>query len=98
MAQSATASERVVVLMTPEEKAAVVERARSSGISVAGFIRQAVERFDPAVEAELAEIEPLIATLEESNEEAWRALNRAEAALDQALDQLARSRSGHAAG
>jgi hypothetical protein len=53
------ASERVVVLMTPEDKRALEEKARAAGISVGEFVRRAVEVYDPSGE----ETEQVDATL-----------------------------------
>ncbi len=57
-------TERMVWLVTPEEKTLINERAVSAGVSASEFVRRAVEAFDPADVAALAELETLLPELE----------------------------------
>ena len=77
------ATERVVVLMTPTEKAALEAKAKQAGAkSTAEFIRHAVEVFEIA---KPGEAEELAAALEEFNRvhaETLRQLDVTESKLD----------------
>lgn len=45
-------SQRLNLLVTPEEKALIEERARQNGMSASELVRRAVVSFDPAVDME----------------------------------------------
>lgn len=72
-------SERVTVLLSPEEKARLAQRAASLQIPIGELMRRAVAGYDP--EADTAELEALADELE-------RAVDAAEASLDKALAKL----------
>ena len=57
-------TERMVLLITSEEKALINERAATLGVSASEFVRRAVEIFDPEDVAALAELETLLPELE----------------------------------
>ncbi len=57
-------TERMVLLLTPEEKAKIAASAASLGVSASAFVRRAVEVFDPDDVAALAELEMLLPELE----------------------------------
>ncbi len=57
-------TERMVLLVTPEEKALIGSRAAQMGVSASEFVRRAVELFDPADIAAMAELETLLPELE----------------------------------
>jgi predicted DNA-binding protein len=84
----AAASERVVVLMPPEDKARLEEKARRAGTSVGELVRRAVEAYEPELQA--AELEALVRLLEESQA-------RAIQSLDDAGKELAATRAYFAA-
>lgn len=100
----ATATSRVVILMPPDEKEDLVQRARAAGLSVAEYIRRSVlaARDDAFVETELQgrqhEVERLLEELERSNQEAMQALLEAKAELRASLARLDRAEAGHVAG
>lgn len=90
------ATERVVVLMTPEQKAAVADRARAEELSLSDYMRRRALGDDELLEALLTQIEvsttqaleALDRTLERSRErEAWNA-EREAAARRRALDEF----------
>lgn len=75
MAEAAT--ERVVILMTPQEKRHLETRARQAKASVGEFVRRSIDAFDPDDER-LDDIDALLGALQRSNEEALAALAEAE--------------------
>ncbi len=90
----AAATERVVVLMPPEEKAQLAEMARHAGISIGEFVRRLVREqvSDAELEAELErrrpEVEALLDELEASSERAHAALDAALAAVEETRRHL----------
>ncbi len=56
-------TERMVLLVTPEEKALISERAATMNVSASEFVRRAVEIFDPEDVAAIAELETLLPEL-----------------------------------
>ena len=44
----AIASARIPVLVTPREKAAIVQRAKAAGVSVGEYLRRAAQSFTPS--------------------------------------------------
>ena len=87
----ATATARVVVLMSPDEKDRIATQARLEGVSIGEFMRRcaASQMSDAELEAELQkrrpELEALLDELEASNA-------RAHAALDAGLDEVEKTR------
>jgi hypothetical protein len=87
------ATERVVVLMSPAEKAALDAKAASAGsISTGEFIRRAVRAYDENAEEEAAELKGLLSLLAATHEETVRQLDQAERRLDETLTYLAGTR------
>jgi hypothetical protein len=91
----AAATERVVVLMPPEDKARLEEKARRAHTSIGEFVRRSVEAYDP--ELEEAELEVLLRLLEDSQQRAMKALDGAERELaaTEAYFAAKRARNGH---
>jgi hypothetical protein len=57
-------SERINLLVTPEEKSFIDERARKAGISTSELVRQAVVSFDPEIDMdELRALSAQLATM-----------------------------------
>lgn len=83
------ATERVVILMTPQEKVRLETRARQARSSVGEFVRRSIDAYDPDDEEHRDEIEALLAVLQRSNEEALSALAEAERELKETRDHLA---------
>lgn len=73
------ASERVVVLMPPEDKAKLEDKARRWGMSVGELVRRSVRAYEP--DDQLAAVESLLAALDHTNREAMAALADAEREL-----------------
>lgn len=87
------ASERVVVLMSPAEKAALDAKAsRAGSVSAGELIRRAVEAFDAEAEAEADELRALLSVLAATHDETLRRLDQTERKLDDTLAYLARTR------
>ena len=86
------ATERVVTLMTPAEKARLEARASRAGVSVGEFVRRSVDSYDPETETEvdLAVLRSLSDDLRRSNLEALDALDAALASLRATREQLGR--------
>ena len=61
----ATMTARVVVMMTPDEKRALEERAREFDVSPSEFVRQASQKFDPTFDDSF--FESLALEIEASN-------------------------------
>jgi hypothetical protein len=75
----AAATQRVVVLMPPEDKARLEEKARRAGTSIGELVRRSVDAYEP--ELEEAELEALLRLLEDSQQRAMKALDAAEREL-----------------
>jgi hypothetical protein len=90
------ATERVVVLMTPEQKAAVADRAGAEALSLSDYMRRRALGDDEALEALLTELEvstsqaldALDRTLERSREREAATAEREAAARRRALDEF----------
>ncbi|CAL1241582.1 plasmid mobilization protein [Candidatus Methylocalor cossyra] len=78
----ATATKRIVVQVTPQQKATIVGAARELGLNISDFMRRAAENFRG--ETEDRDLEALLRQVEESTQ-------RANAALDHALASVASS-------
>ncbi len=84
------ATERVVVLMSPGEKAALDAKAAKAGaISAGELIRRAVEAYDEQDQAEAVELKGLLSLLATTHAETLRQLDLAERKLDDTLTYLA---------
>lgn len=84
------ATERVVVLMSPAEKAALDAKAASAGaISAGELIRRAVEAYDEQAQAEAEELKGLLTLLADTHAQTLRQLDLAERKLDDTLTYLA---------
>lgn len=75
----AAATQRVVVLMPPEDKARLEEKARHASTSIGELVRRSVEAYEP--EPEGAELEAVVHLLEESQARAMRSVDDAEKEL-----------------
>ncbi len=76
------ATERIPVLMTPEEKSRIVIKARRAGMKTSQFMRVAAEQYQPGEDEK---------TLEAMIEQMNRSTERAERAIDAALDFVEQS-------
>jgi hypothetical protein len=89
MEDGMAATARVVVLMSPKEKAALVAKAARFGRIPAGeLVRRAIAAYDPATSAEAEELRALLATFRAGHTEALAQLEHTERRLDDALAWL----------
>jgi hypothetical protein len=95
----ATATERVVVLMPPEEKKELTELATRAGCSVSEFVRRALldaigdARLEAELEKRRDKIEPLLDELERRNAATLAAIDATIANLDGILAKLGKRRA-----
>jgi len=88
-------TERMTVLVTPEQKSAILARADSLGLSVGEMVRRAVQSYEPSA-ASAAEDEVVLNALADelfaAAKSARAALRKANHEVQATLKQLARSR------
>lgn len=84
-------TERMTVLLTRDQKAAILTRAQSLGLSTGEMVRRAVESYEPG-KADEAALDALGTALQSAAKDARKALASARRELDVTLDQLARKR------
>ena len=88
-----SATARVVVLMTPEEKAALEAKSSRVGpISAAELVRRAVDAYDLADQSEAEELRALLDLFKRTRAETLRQLDRTDRKLDATLAGLAKPR------
>ena len=75
----AAATERVAVLMSPEDKGAIEAKALSMGVSVGELLHRGAAAYDPDVDT--AQIATLLQALTASHTETLKALDDAEREL-----------------
>ena len=75
-------TERVTVLMKPEEKAAIEAKAAERGVSSGEYIRLAVDNFDRISAEEEAELAALVAEANDAIPKMQASLDRSIATLD----------------
>ena len=66
------ASARLMVLMSPEERASLDTKARTLGVSAGEVVRRAVQAFELGTEAEAAELRELIDVFNQLHPETLR--------------------------
>lgn len=71
------ASARLMVLMSPEERASLDAKARALGVSAGEVVRRAVQAFELGTEAEAAELRQLIDVFNELHPETLRIVDEA---------------------
>lgn len=84
------ASERVVVLMSPQEKAALEAKAERAGrISAGELVRRAVDAYDISEDREAAEeLRAVLTVFRRTHAETMHELDRVEQKLDRTLADL----------
>ncbi len=87
--------ERIVVLVTPQQKRAIVSRAKARRLSMGEMVRRSVEAYDSDEDKLL--LDKLIEQVRKSTVEARRALAEAEAEVKKTLAYFAARRSKKAA-
>ena len=83
-------SVRVDTLMTPAEKSRLEGKAREAQMSVSEFVRRAVEAYEPE---EIQQLAALARAFRASAERASAAVDRANAAVGETLNQLRERRA-----
>jgi hypothetical protein len=71
------ASARLMVLMSPEERASLDAKARTLGVSAGEVVRRAVQAFELGTEAEATELRELIDVFNELHPETLRIVDEA---------------------
>ncbi|MBI2753521.1 MAG: hypothetical protein HYX46_08430 [Betaproteobacteria bacterium] len=82
------ALERMVVLVTPEQRETIRARAKAEKLTMGEIVRRSVERYGS--QADEAALEKLIEKVEESTDRANRALDRGLAALAAGMARIDR--------
>ncbi|MGD8940015.1 MAG: hypothetical protein PVJ72_11585 [Gammaproteobacteria bacterium] len=78
----ATANERIPVLVTKAEKTKIAKQAKTAGVSVSEYLRRAAASYNPSEDEE---------ALSAMIDQMLKATERAEAAIDDAIDFVAES-------
>ncbi|MGD8592649.1 MAG: hypothetical protein PVF82_07440 [Gammaproteobacteria bacterium] len=78
----ATANERIPVLVTKAEKTKIAKQAKKAGVSVSEYLRRAAASYNPSEDEE---------ALSAMIDQMLKATERAEAAIDDAIDFVAES-------
>jgi hypothetical protein len=91
----ATATERIPVLVTKEQKARIAEKARAANLSMGEFVRRAVESYEPGDDEKL--LEGLIEQVMRTTEEAARAMEETLAFVSASRERMDRMETEHAA-
>jgi hypothetical protein len=71
------ASARLMVLMSPEERASLDAKARALGVSAGEVVRRAVQAFELGTEAEASELRELIDVFDQLHPETLRIADEA---------------------
>jgi hypothetical protein len=85
------ASARLMVLMSPEERALLDAKARALGVSAGEVVRRAVQAFELGTEEEAAELRALIDAFNELHPETLRLADEAHRRVAETLDGPSRS-------
>lgn len=88
-------TERIPVLVTAEQKAEIVARARAANLPVGEFMRRAAQSFSPSEEDE-AVLKGLIAQVAKSTERAGKMLDQAIKAILASEKRIAGMEAAHA--
>jgi hypothetical protein len=89
------ATERIPVLLTREQKARLVKRAKAVNLTMGEYVRRAAEAYDP--QADDKALEGLIQRVRESAEQAGRAMDEALASVSKSQQRVADMEAAHAA-
>ena len=85
------ASARLMVLMSPEERASLDTKARTLGVSAGEVVRRAVQAFELGTEEEAAELRGLIDAFNEIHPETLRIADECHRKVAATLDGPTRS-------
>jgi len=90
------ATARVVVLMSPAEKAALEAKAARAGqLSAGELVRRAVDAYDEDAQREAEELRVLLDLWALTHAATMRELDRVERNLDDTIAELRRERTSH---
>ena len=84
------ASARLMVLMSPEERAALDAKARTLGVSAGEVVRRAVQAFELGTEEEAAELRSLIDVFNQLHPETLRIADECHRKVAEALAEPSR--------
>jgi mobilization protein NikA len=90
-----SATERLPVLMTKEQKARIAEKARAANLTMGEFVRRAVDAYEPAADDEM--IEGLIEQVLRTTAQATHAMEETLAFVSASRQRIERLESEHAA-
>jgi len=79
------ASARLMVLMSPEERASLDTKARTLGVSAGEVVRRAVQAFELGTEEEAAELRALIDVFNEIHPETLRMADECHRKVEEAM-------------
>ena len=93
--KAALATRRLIVPISPSDKRTVERKAAAGGMSMAEFVRRAALSYNPGAEQrqEEEELRALLETFDSIHTQTLAQLDRADAALDAALEHFADKRS-----
>jgi hypothetical protein len=80
-----TASARLMVLMSPEERASLSAKARALGVSAGEVVRRAVDAFEPGIEGEAAQLRALIDAFNQLHPETLRVADESHRTVTETL-------------
>lgn len=83
----ATASERIPVLVTADEKARIARMAKDAGLSMGEFLRRAASSFRPSEEDQV--LEGMIEQMNKTSAQASAAIDKALALVDASNKRIA---------
>ena len=86
-------SARLMVLMSPEERAALDAKARALRVSAGEIVRRAVDAFEIGTEAEAAELRALIESFNEIHPETLRIADESHRKVAELLGETRRAPS-----
>ena len=84
------ASARLMILMSPEERASLDTKARTLGVSAGEVVRRAVQAFELGTEEEAAELRSLIDAFNELHPETLRIADECHRKVSETLARPAR--------
>ena len=89
------ATERILVLVTREQKARLARRAKAANLTMGEFVRRAAEAYQP--DADEKALEKLIGQVKETADQATRAVEAALTRVAESQKRIADLESAHSA-
>ncbi|MGH7101090.1 MAG: hypothetical protein ACREFJ_01745 [Acetobacteraceae bacterium] len=87
-----SATSRLMVLMSPEERSALDAKARTLGVSAGEMVRRAVSAYDAAAVADASELRTLIEAFNQVHPETLRIADESHKTVARLLGNTAQSR------